>query len=196
MSLNDAFARKRADILQSLSRPDDAYTDASPKGSVDIEIREVIDIINASETCVTTSSCAGRIAVFLEAGNTSDGPTHDNSRRTAAAEAGDLRASRSNSSDNAGSLRSGSKLTVKGSGGRWLFVSHEPLHITPPKKSAPSGQQPTSGAELSHMFGLYHESGRQDNDRTLSRFVHFKFEPMVSTSFPPPYLRWSMNRIV
>lgn len=38
----------------------------SPKGTVDAGIRELIDVINGVEGLVTTSSCAGRVSVFLE----------------------------------------------------------------------------------------------------------------------------------
>ena len=40
---NHVFARKKIDILQSLSVPKDAYHDESPKGSID---EEIIDLIS------------------------------------------------------------------------------------------------------------------------------------------------------
>jgi tRNA wybutosine-synthesizing protein 3 len=61
-----SFARKKEAILAHLSVPEDEYQDRSLKGSVDEEIRDLIDEINVYEGLVTTSSCAGRIAVFLE----------------------------------------------------------------------------------------------------------------------------------
>lgn len=61
-----AFAAKKAQILQSLSQSAEDYSDLSPKGSVDEPIRELINEINAYDDLVTTSSCSGRISVFLE----------------------------------------------------------------------------------------------------------------------------------
>ena len=61
------FAAKKAKILSQLSVPDAEYSDASPKGSVDDGIRDLIDEINALDGLVTTSSCAGRVSVFVKA---------------------------------------------------------------------------------------------------------------------------------
>ncbi|KAK5073665.1 hypothetical protein LTR64_007198 [Lithohypha guttulata] len=61
-----SFRRKKATILAELERPDNDYTDKSPKGSVDAEILELIAKINEFEGYVTTSSCAGRVVVFVE----------------------------------------------------------------------------------------------------------------------------------
>ncbi|KAK4550887.1 hypothetical protein LTR36_000467 [Oleoguttula mirabilis] len=61
-----SFQDRKAKILNELSTPDEQYQDLSPKGSVDEGIRELISEINALPQYVTTSSCAGRIAVYLE----------------------------------------------------------------------------------------------------------------------------------
>ncbi|KAI7193480.1 hypothetical protein KC363_g2747 [Hortaea werneckii] len=60
------FRDRKAKILQDLSIPDDQYEDLSPKGSVDEGIKELISEINGLPDYVTTSSCAGRVAVYLE----------------------------------------------------------------------------------------------------------------------------------
>jgi tRNA wybutosine-synthesizing protein 3 len=60
------FDDRKAKILAELSTPDEQYQDLSPKGSVDAGIRDLIAEINAIPDYVTTSSCAGRIAVYLE----------------------------------------------------------------------------------------------------------------------------------
>ncbi|RDA95287.1 hypothetical protein CP533_3558 [Ophiocordyceps camponoti-saundersi (nom. inval.)] len=93
-----SFTEKKKRILQQLALPDEEYTDASPKGSVDDAIRPLIDDINRVEGFVTTSSCAGRVSVFLEGHK-----VKDESRAQTAAVGG------------------------KGAGGTWLFVSHEPV---------------------------------------------------------------------
>ncbi|KAK3673178.1 hypothetical protein LTR78_007018 [Recurvomyces mirabilis] len=61
-----SFADRKSKILAGLNTPEDQYTDLSPKGSVDAGIRDLIAEINDSPDYVTTSSCAGRIAVYLE----------------------------------------------------------------------------------------------------------------------------------
>jgi tRNA wybutosine-synthesizing protein 3 len=65
-SLPPSFIRKKAKILSQLAVPAAEYDDLSPKGSIDDGIRDLIDEINACEAFVTTSSCAGRVSVFLE----------------------------------------------------------------------------------------------------------------------------------
>ena len=42
------------------------YTDndKSPKGSVDVKIRSLVDLINSHPEYVTLSSCSGRVAMF------------------------------------------------------------------------------------------------------------------------------------
>ncbi|OBS23641.1 hypothetical protein FPOA_04190 [Fusarium poae] len=95
-----AFVERKKKILDQLAIPDTEYTDASPKGSVDEGIRDLIDEINQQSGFVTTSSCAGRVSVFLEG------------RRVAEAESEDERVA---------------GVGGKGAGGAWLFVSHDPI---------------------------------------------------------------------
>ncbi|KAK0633585.1 methyltransferase TYW3-domain-containing protein [Immersiella caudata] len=97
------FIRRKTTILAQLSVPDSEYTDASPKGSVDGGIRTLIDEINNRDGLVTTSSCAGRVSVYLE--GQKKGSKDDVSRE--------------------GAIQ-GSAVGGKG-GGEWLFVSHEPV---------------------------------------------------------------------
>lgn len=144
------FARKKAKILQDLSVPNSEYSDKSPKGSVDEGIRELINEINAHEGFVTTSSCAGRISMFQE-GN---GRAIDSEN-----EGGEVRTS----------------LVVGGKGGgKFLFVSHEPVSI-----SEGGGSQ-----QLSEIFGLDEVSAARGDIASVSRlsgrrYVRFAFEPMV-----------------
>ncbi|SPQ19689.1 eaf0b554-2a99-403a-9e31-ca3e83d52590 [Thermothielavioides terrestris] len=83
-----AFSLRKQKILSQLSVPDAEYTDASPKGSVDAGIRHLIDEINARPGLVTTSSCAGRVSVYLEgrkkeAGDAADDDPADERRPVA-----------------------------------------------------------------------------------------------------------------
>lgn len=60
------FRTKKARIEEQLDLNDGDYTDASPKGSVDENIRELVSDIKNLDGFVTTSSCGGRIAVYCE----------------------------------------------------------------------------------------------------------------------------------
>lgn len=153
------FLQKKAKILEQLSIPDSEYTDASPKGSVDAGIRDLIDELNGLPGFVTTSSCAGRVSVFVEGrksaeigGQTSGEeiaePSQDESARTATV----------------------AGVGGKGGGGNWLFVSHDPVKVE-------------DGQDLRDVFGI---NGKEEAEESTtsredsSRLIHFKFEPMVS----------------
>lgn len=155
---NTDFTRKKATILRQLAVPDEAYTDASPKGSVDVEIRDLIDLLNAHEGIVTTSSCAGRLSVFLEGSRRveSSFPSSDTSIET-----GD--SSREQVASKGG----------KGGGGRWLFVSHVPVV-----------EFNSSKHDFHNLFRLQPRPAASGTSPPVTvpataRFVHLKFEPMV-----------------
>jgi tRNA wybutosine-synthesizing protein 3 len=97
------FQEKKARIIQQLDVPEGEYNDLSPKGSVDIGIRELLAEINAIATLVTTSSCAGRVCVYVEG------------------QKQPAKSFRGQSADAVAS--SGGK-----GGGKWLFVSHDPVN--------------------------------------------------------------------
>lgn len=96
------FTARKNKILEELSLPDAEYTDLSPKGSVDEGIRDLIRDINALPGLVTTSSCAGRISVFLEGRKKSPASAPVTEQRQFVPSGG------------------------KGAG-RWLYVSHDPF---------------------------------------------------------------------
>ncbi|KAL1792595.1 hypothetical protein ACET3X_009102 [Alternaria dauci] len=98
------FEARKQKILEQLDAPDDEYHDLSPKGSVDAPIRDLIGEINRLHGLVTTSSCSGRISVFLEG------------RKT------DIEASNSAQGEEPRAGPGG-----KGGGGAWLFISHAPV---------------------------------------------------------------------
>ena len=150
------FNAKKAGTLESLSRTADQYSDSSPKGSVDEGIRELIDRINAVDGLVTTSSCAGRISVFLE------GRKH-----------------RQHSTD-----ASGRRATAggKGLGGRWLYVSHEPVTASP-----------AEGAVI-RLLGLSESPGPDKAPPTTRlRLVKLQFEPAVSAESLPARPRHTLS---
>ena len=165
-----SFILKKSRILQQLSVPLSEYDDLSPKGSVDVGIRELIDEINGLEGCVTTSSCAGRISVFLEG------------RRKAEKDEGAMAGEGGNEgAEESASERTAAGVGGKGGGGRWLFVSHDPVEMIEGASCAGGGKR--SWVELMGMQRL--EGGEEEVRGVMERavgerrLVHFKFEPMV-----------------
>ncbi|KAK2057274.1 hypothetical protein LY76DRAFT_111780 [Colletotrichum caudatum] len=187
-----SFATRKHKILEQLSVPDAEYTDASPKGSVDVGIRELIDELNALDGFVTTSSCAGRVSVFLEGRRAASsstttvvpayvpaGPaTPAEPRSQPAAQTGD-------EDDDDSIINSGSAITTiagpggKGGGGTWLFVSHDPVpesHDGDDEMLRRLGLVDDKEAASHRLAG---ESGSPQPGRRRKRLIHFKFEPMI-----------------
>ncbi|POS85386.1 hypothetical protein EPUL_003490 [Erysiphe pulchra] len=140
-----SFQRKKAQILASLSVPEEEYNDLSPKGSVDKGIRQLIQDINQIAGCVTTSSCAGRISVFLE-GRKKDVSypelLTDDNEISAKYTPRDLDAINNDHNDNKqyqgkefdlSPAHISNSVGGKGRGGRWLFVSHDPVKLPIPE---------------------------------------------------------------
>lgn len=155
------FGVKKNAILTSLQASPQVYTDLSPKGSVDQAIKDLIDRINALEGIVTTSSCSGRISVFLEG--------HKQS----------IAAAESHCDDNESFVSEASAAVPggKGMGGRWLFTSHEPVELD-------AHSDITSNDSIREQWGLQLFDGAPSKMATLSahesRLIKFQFEPMVS----------------
>lgn len=256
------------------------YADLSPKGTVDAGIRELIGEINAREGLVTTSSCAGRVSVFLEGkkkkrrigrgrrggerGPRSDGgggggvggaekkeagadgdddddvvvvavasaeegvdageggmlPSHPfavDEESIVAAAAGGGEPPRGVDDDDGGGHEEGAEYgevneegddddddrdddddtgvrTVagvggKGGGGRWLFVSHDPMETHGRLDSEPNIVAALLGME-EPIFDGREGSSAEEMSGGGSRLIHFKFEPMVCRIFllpPPPF---------
>ena len=154
-----AFITRKDAILASLAAPNDTYTDLSPKGSVDEAIRPLIDKINRLEGIVTTSSCAGRVSVFLEGSKTASQSNAGSSKE------GDEEPERRTQNAVPGG---------KGLGGRWLFVSHKPCVF--------DGNQIQSS--LAATFGMSPYVQENNNvDFKKAQIARFQFEPMVRTCF-------------
>ncbi|TVY54006.1 tRNA wybutosine-synthesizing protein 3, partial [Lachnellula cervina] len=165
-----SFLAKKKRILSQLALPASQYDDLSPKGSIDEGIRDLIAEINGIEGCVTTSSCAGRVSVFLEgrkAGSSLSGVGERNGNGSGSGNEGE---------ENGDEGERGTKAGVggKGGGGRWLFVSHDPVSVE-------------KEWDLAAFLGMERRGGNEDQDEELGmgkearevRFVHFKFEPMI-----------------
>lgn len=154
-ALPPSFTAKKTRILEQLSIPVAEYDDLSPKGSVDEGIRHLIDEINAIEGCVTTSSCAGRVSVFLEG------------KRNSGAEEDELNLEDSERREKPAGVGG------KGGGGRWLFVSHDPVVKDDGKSwTVVLGMKTTQNEKLEVQIDRVSER----------RLIHFKFEPMVCRS--------------
>ncbi|PHH76871.1 hypothetical protein CDD82_3769 [Ophiocordyceps australis] len=149
------FIEKKTRILQQLSLPLNEYTDASPKGSVDAAIRHVINEVNDADGFVTTSSCAGRVSVFLEGRRTrvdsDEGDEH--------LVGGD------------GQSRQMAGVGGKGAGGTWLFVSHEAIGTRDVHAWVEALQFTETATSL--RSPLANEEGPQ------RRLIQMKFEPMI-----------------
>ncbi|KAK6442095.1 hypothetical protein LTR95_001682 [Oleoguttula sp. CCFEE 5521] len=99
------FIAKKSYILSQLSVPEQDYADLSPIGAIDPNVRQLVQEINELEGFVTTSSCSGRIAVYLEGSPKSS----------------------SLSTEDEGIA---GKTTTGGKGvGQWLYVSHDPVNL-------------------------------------------------------------------
>ncbi|KAL4870450.1 hypothetical protein BDV12DRAFT_58234 [Aspergillus spectabilis] len=149
------FISRKSKILADLSTPDEEYSDLSPKGSVDEGIRDLIHDINILPGLVTTSSCAGRISVFLEgrrSPNLSEEVSNESEQRKFAASGG------------------------KGAG-KWLYVSHGSLELD-------SCGAENKEKSLHEMFGLVPGDGKppgvnKEGQSQAPRLVRFHFEPLI-----------------
>ncbi|EGW34347.1 uncharacterized protein SPAPADRAFT_134561 [Spathaspora passalidarum NRRL Y-27907] len=64
--MQDPFDQKKQAILDEISTNSSDNLDASPKGTIDEKCIPIINLINKDPNMVTTSSCSGRVSVFLE----------------------------------------------------------------------------------------------------------------------------------
>ena len=154
--LPPSFVSKKNQILHDLSTPVSSYEDASPKGSVDIAIVDLINGINELDGFVTTSSCAGRISVFVEGKKKIEELQGDEDF------AKDVEGQDQRSQDRETKAGTGGK----GGGGKWLYVSHDPFVFQ-------------DRQDLAAALGMVR---KEDEESTWEgqRLVRFKFEPIVS----------------
>jgi len=62
----DPFLQKKQAILKEINTTLGDVPDLSPKGSIDELCIPIMNLINAHDDMVTTSSCSGRVSVFVE----------------------------------------------------------------------------------------------------------------------------------
>ncbi|RFU35011.1 hypothetical protein B7463_g1337, partial [Scytalidium lignicola] len=163
------FNVKKSTILNQLSVPASSYDDLSPKGSIDAGIRDLIDEINAVDGFVTTSSCSGRVAVFLEGERRRD---QDEQERTVDNE----RVGEDEGEDEETRTKAG--VGGKGGGGRWLFVSHDAVDLSSYEFREENGGIMTALGMKRVGEGEKDVRGFMGQTRD-TRFIHFKFEPFI-----------------
>ena len=99
--------------------------DKSPKGSVDIPIRHVVDLINEHSSYATLSSCSGRIALFDPNFYNLEGLNENNDAKERKVEPSEDEV-RDDDAENAIMNESGNG---KGRSGRWLLASHAKITV-------------------------------------------------------------------
>jgi tRNA wybutosine-synthesizing protein 3 len=167
--LPQSFINKKARILEQLAIPASSYDDLSPKGSIDEGIRDLIDEINGLQGYVTTSSCAGRICVFLEGKKVQEDSNVNGEEGVEDIEKADVNTVATTTAGIGG----------KGGGGKWLFVSHDEISVDEVLKvgEGESRKKDLLGMEV---YEGNEEVVRECLGRGDCRLIHLKFEPMVS----------------
>lgn len=166
------FEVRKAKILEQLAVPDDEYSDASPKGTVDVGIRPLLTKVNDAAGFVTTSSCAGRVSVFVEGRKTAQQQPQQQDH-AAAGEDGDVQ-----EIIQPASTQTVAGLGGKGGGGTWLYVSHDP-HPLVGQGVVVDWVKELSIAGDGDGASLLDATGGSGENGTERRLIHFKFEPMV-----------------
>lgn len=148
--------------------------DASPKGYIDDEILALVRQLNKLDGVATTSSCAGRIAVFLEGIKKGTEPSDELRKQEEDIHSGSQR--KEDGSPLAG-------IGGKGHCGRWMYVSHTPIEdrtLSWSDLCDASVTGCTSCFGPSETISICQQQPHIIDDET--RLLHFKFEPMVSTT--------------
>ncbi|KAJ5376905.1 hypothetical protein N7509_013791 [Penicillium cosmopolitanum] len=166
------FTTRKNKIIEELAIPDEDYTDLSPKGSVDLGVRDLIRDINALPGLVTTSSCAGRISVFLEG-------RRDVGSSVVSEQEGPVKEAETEAEPE---VRDDQRVFAPSGGkgaGRWLYVSHDPFPgLKSNLSNSGSDSAPTS---LHEAFGLIPGDGKPpavSAGKSL-RLVRFHYDPLI-----------------
>ncbi|PWW78436.1 hypothetical protein C7212DRAFT_357074 [Tuber magnatum] len=109
--LHARFAAHKTKILAEITSPG---PDASPKGSIDIHILPLVNRLNEHHKVITTSSCSGRMTIFLEGSKKLAGKDSE--------AIGEAPGPDEKTEFPSGGAGMGGK-----GGGEWLFVSHDPV---------------------------------------------------------------------
>jgi tRNA wybutosine-synthesizing protein 3 len=191
-----SFTSKKTRILAELAVPEGEYSDKSPKGSVDEGVKEMIELVNAVEGWVTTSSCAGRVSVFVEgmkgdivkevegevegegdggldAGDGEGEVVMNGVDRADVRDVDDKDEEEHERERGRKKIRTGPG--GKG-GGRWLYVSHDPIP-NPPSTDEPDHYTKLFGLEpMSTSSPTPFHSSLQGKP---PRLIHLSFSPLI-----------------
>jgi len=115
LAMTLGFTAQKTKLLQRLTAPNASNTNHSSKEGVDVGIRSLVDEMNKIDTLATTSSCAGRVVVYLEGSGSSSSPSHLD--------------------DDMGI--SGLTIAAEEVHDQSLFVSHDPLPLSGKRPVAP-----------------------------------------------------------
>ena len=159
----DSFLQKKQSILNS-------NIDLSPKGSIDALCIPIIKLINDnSDDMVTTSSCSGRLSVFVEGVKAKPQTKQlENTAPKAAAEQ-----SSQSPEEAVTSALLEYKLGGKGDGGEWLYITHNVDEVT-------GWLQKVQSSKRTIRFLSDDKETETDNiDMTTKRLILYKFEPLI-----------------
>lgn len=170
------FMQKKDNLLKLIEETSPDSPDASPKGTIDALCMPIINLINSSSKMVTTSSCSGRVSVFLEGEKHLSQPIDNNND-----------SNNNNQPESATTTKPGGK----GDGGRWLFITHDVSKVDNwytdlMSLSSSSSNQNTNtdipsvaNKDLTYCFTTDADLiDRKSNDPS-TRYVLFKFEPLI-----------------
>ncbi|ODV60938.1 tRNA methyltransferase TYW3 [Ascoidea rubescens DSM 1968] len=155
----DSFDQKKKSILEEIATNSDQLPDASPKGTIDELCIPIIQLINTHKDLVTTSSCSGRVSVFLEGSKIKNLKFTENNHQDNDKLILDIETPDSNNI----------KIGGKGEGGKWLFVTHDKAELKNWYK------------DLNFKFLNDNNNNNEEiiNDSLVKRYILFKFEPLI-----------------
>ena len=173
-ALPKAFTAKKARIIEDLGK--EGYSDKSLKGSVDEGVKEVIALLNGVEGWVSTSSCGGRVSVFVEGPKRLDevvanGEGEDREEEVAVVDGEETEVEDDQHDHEVGKGKVKTGIGGKG-GGRWLYVSHDLLPLPAEHEAQPYmklfGLEPASSTSFPHSL-----PGK------APRLIHLSFSPLI-----------------
>jgi len=147
MSLATFHERKHKVISELVEEMDPNNPDKSPKGYIDAPILDLMRLINQHSQFYTTSSCSGRVAVYCEG--------VDEKKKSAESELDPAKSTK---------------------GGKWLYVTHDPVSIP--------DLENMDAWILKLLFGDAYDRLTTDpieNEQAIinQQLVFFKFEPLI-----------------
>ncbi|OAP56928.1 hypothetical protein AYL99_09040 [Fonsecaea erecta] len=183
-----SFAAKKSQILAHLGQPEEEYADNSPKGTVDAQIRDLIDEINGYDGFVTTSSCAGRVAVFVEGprseqrGGGGGGARKRDGKGEGEGEADSHVETRVGKGGGRGGGGNSTSTSPGGKGGgRWLYVSHDPVPMPTPTHIAGGVKKSGTPRAAKSADEQEQEEEEEQEQEYFSSLFHLN-DPSLSSS--------------